>query len=85
MADKPQRKTKEPEAQPGQADPGEPFDPTQLPDDADSLEPQGGAPRPSPGPNVPIPADEYERLKENAKHKRLRPSPHAQKDSPRKK
>lgn len=85
MADKPQRKTHEPEPQPGQAGQGEPFDPTQLPDEPDSSGPQGGAPRPSPGPNVPIPADEYERLKEKAKHKRLPPSPHAQEDRPRKK
>ena len=85
MADKRQHKTHQPKAQPGHADRGEPFDPAQLPDEPDSSAPQGGAPRPSPGPTVPISAEEYERLKEQARHKRLPPSPHAQEDRPRKK
>ena len=80
MADKRQRETHGPKAKPGQSCPGEPFDPAQLPDEPDSAGPQSGAPRPSPGPNVPISADEYERLKEGAKHKRLPHSPHAQED-----
>ncbi len=84
MAKKPQQKPHESEGQPGQARPGEPFDPTQLPNESESTAMQG-APRPSPGPHVPIPSAEYQLLKEQAKHKLLPPSPHAQQDRPRKK
>jgi hypothetical protein len=71
MADKPRPKVHEPEGQPGEGHAGETFDPMQVPQEPDSAESQHGTPRPSPGPHVPISPAEYERLKEEAKHKRL--------------
>jgi hypothetical protein len=44
---------------------GEEIDPTQLPDD---LEEAAGGPRPAPAPGLPISEEEYNRLKEAAKH-----------------
>jgi hypothetical protein len=84
VADDSQRNKLEPEGQSGQAGPGELYDPTNPQDEQGSEAPEGGAPRPSPGPNVPVPAEEYERLKRNAKHKSLPPSPQAQEDRRRK-
>ena len=44
---------------------GEEIDPTQLADDLDEA---AGGPRPAPAPGLPISEEEYNRLKEAAKH-----------------
>ena len=44
---------------------GEEIDPTQLADDLDEA---AGGPRPAPAPGLPISDEEYNRLKEGAKH-----------------
>ena len=43
---------------------GKDFDPSELPDEPDQVEPK---PRPAPAPGLPISDDEYDRLKEAAK------------------
>ena len=59
-----------PKGQTGESGVGLPFDPRQLVDPSTHSTPEGGAPRPSPGPNVPIPAAEFDRLKEQARYVR---------------
>jgi hypothetical protein len=62
----------------GKVYPSEPFHPAMLPDDSGPAD--EGAPRPSPGPHVPVSAETYLRLKEQAKRRRTGTSPHAQRD-----
>jgi len=73
------------EAEPGAAVPCETVDPMSMPEDPESDEPARGKTRSAPAPGVPISAEEYERLKEKAKHSPPRPAGHAQEDQPKKK
>jgi hypothetical protein len=70
--------------QPGVAGPGEPFEPTTLPEERES-EDSRRAPRPAPAPGVPVSAERYEWLKKKAKAVRKSPSKHGQQDPSAKK
>ena len=73
------------EAEPGAAVPCETVDPMSMPEDPESADQPPGKTRPAPAPGVPISAEEYERLKEKAKHSPPPPAGHAQEDQPKKK
>ena len=75
----------QPEAQPGTAGPCESIDPMNLPEEPKSAKPARGKPRPAPAPGVPMPAEDYERLKQRAKHGPAPRAEHAQEDKPKKK
>lgn len=75
----------EAEPQPGAAVPCEAVDPMNMPEDPESAEPARRKTRPAPAPGVPVSAEEYERLKERAKHGPPPPAGHAQEDRPKKK
>ena len=55
-----------------------------LPEDPKSAKPARSKPRPAPAPGVPMSAEEYERLKQRAKHGPAPRAEHAQEDKPKK-
>jgi hypothetical protein len=79
------RKLSKAEPKKGLAVPCESIDPMNLPDDPEPALPAGSKPRPMPAPGVPMPAEEYERLKKKAKHGPAPPADHAQEDQATKK
>jgi hypothetical protein len=73
----------EPHGEPydGCADAGLEFNPSEPPrEDSDRPE----RPRPAPAPGVPVSAEEYERLKDEARRRRERDDAPAQEDVPKK-
>jgi hypothetical protein len=56
-----------------------------LPEDPESAKPARGKPRPAPAPGVPMSAEDYERLKQRAKHDPAPLADHAQEDRPKNK
>ena len=89
MARKPRRKDQDPPSevkpQEGTEVPCEFIDPMNLPEDSETVESEPGRPRPAPAPGLPITAEEFERLKEKAKHDPAPPAKHAQEDPGEKK
>jgi hypothetical protein len=65
----------------GDATGGESFDPQDLPEEASD---QSEKPREAPAPGVPISDEEFERMKEAAKHAPAPRDKHAQDDRPQK-
>ena len=58
---------------------GVPFNPQDLPEESADT---AGAPRPAPGPGLPISKEEFDRLKEAAKHAPAPRVENAQEDQP---
>ena len=88
MSRKPPHDRKPPhqlKGQPGTAGPCESIDPMNLPEEPKSAKPARGKTRSAPAPGVPMSAEDYERLKEEAKHGPAPRSEHAQEDKPKKK
>jgi hypothetical protein len=67
--------------QPGAAPGGKSINPMGLPEEPDAAAREGG-PKPAPGPGLPISDEEYDRLKEAAKHSSAPPVENAQEDRP---
>lgn len=66
----------------GCADAGTEFNPADAVSDDDAVQPSH--PRPAPAPGVPVAPKEYERLKDQARHRRGRETAPAQEDAPEK-
>ena len=62
----------------GDGERGKEFNPIDVPEDCEA---NRAAPRPAPAPQTPAGHDEYDRLKEAARHRRQRPGGPAQEDS----
>jgi hypothetical protein len=84
VARKPHHKDHDPPSevkpQAGTEVPCEFIDPMNLAEESETVESEHGRPRPAPAPGVPMTAEEFERLKEKAKHDPAPPSKHGQED-----
>ena len=78
MAQKHRPTSAPPSPLPGESESGRPFEPGAP--DASPAEPSSSETRPMPAPGVPIPAGEYERLKDEARRRRAPSDGPAQED-----
>lgn len=69
------------ESQRGEASGGETFEPDELPEES---APPEGKPRSAPAPGLPMSHEEYEQMKDAARHRPAPRAEHAQEDKPRK-